>query len=132
MLYLLLVINFISCFLLDLDLEYRYWAFMEAHPAHLPVSHKAKAEALDVLTWALTDQLLPSHCATPAPFIQEECQELRTILASFNRGKQLCFARKQAELISPQKAITATAASKSASFPRFCFESVRLNFIHGT
>jgi len=89
--------NFISCFLLDLDLEYRYWAFMEAHPAHLPMSQKAKAEALDVLTWALTDQLLPSHRATPTPFTQEECQELRTILASFNRGKQLCCAARESK-----------------------------------
>jgi hypothetical protein len=67
-----------------LDLEYCYWAFMEFYPAHLPVSQSAKVEALDVLTWALTDRLLPSHRAIPAPFTQEECQELRTILMSFN------------------------------------------------
>jgi hypothetical protein len=60
---------------------------MESHPAHLPVSQPAKAEALDVLTWALTDRLLPSHRAIPAPFTQEECQELRTILMSFNSGQ---------------------------------------------
>ena len=89
--------QFISYFLLDLDLEYRYWAFMEAHPAHLPMSQKAKAEALDVLTWALTDQLLPSHRAIPAPFTQEECQELRTILASFNRGKHFCFSARESK-----------------------------------
>jgi len=59
---------------------------MESHPAHLPVSRRAKAEALDVLTWALTDRLLPSHRAIPAPFTQDECQELRNILISFNPG----------------------------------------------
>ena len=71
---------------LDLDLEYRYWAFMESHPAHLPVSQRAKVEALDILTWALTDRLLPSHRAIAAPFTREECQELRVILMSFNSG----------------------------------------------
>jgi len=59
---------------------------MEGHPAHLPVSHKAKAESLDVLTWALTDRVLPSHRGIPPPFTQEECQELRGILKSFNPG----------------------------------------------
>ncbi|KAF9535176.1 hypothetical protein CPB83DRAFT_831235 [Crepidotus variabilis] len=72
----------------QLDLEYRYWAFMESHPAHLPVSHKAKAEALDVLTWALTDQILPSNSTVPPPFGQDECQELRGVLNSFTRESE--------------------------------------------
>jgi hypothetical protein len=78
--------------LLDLDLG----AFMESHPAYLPVSQRAKAEALAVLTWALTDRLLPSHRSIPAPFTQDEYQELRTILMSFQPGK-ICFRHLRCE-----------------------------------
>jgi hypothetical protein len=77
---------------------------MEAHPAHNSLPAKAKMEAMDVLTWAWTgngfylptrapllklslflpiERLLPSHRAVPAPFTQEECQELMTLIRSF-------------------------------------------------
>ena len=39
---------------IELDLEFRFWSFMEAHPAHNALPHKARVEALDVLTWAWT------------------------------------------------------------------------------
>ncbi|TFK20580.1 hypothetical protein FA15DRAFT_658990 [Coprinopsis marcescibilis] len=68
----------------QLDMEFRYWSFMEAHPAHTTLPAKAKAEAMDVLTWAWTDRLLPSHRAIPAPFTQDECQELMTLIRNFN------------------------------------------------
>ncbi|KAJ3505857.1 hypothetical protein NLJ89_g7196 [Agrocybe chaxingu] len=72
----------------QLDLEYRYWSFMEAHPAHTALPHKARTEAVDVLNWAWTDRLLPSHRGIPAPFSQEECQELINILRSFSNDSQ--------------------------------------------
>ncbi|KAF9008065.1 hypothetical protein BDQ17DRAFT_1237288 [Cyathus striatus] len=66
-------------------MQYRYWSFMETHPAHTALPVKAKAEAMDILTWAWTaDRLLPSHHAIPAPFTQEECQELNNLLRSYN------------------------------------------------
>ncbi|KAF8967511.1 hypothetical protein BDZ97DRAFT_1755936 [Flammula alnicola] len=68
----------------QLDMEYRFWSFMEAHPAHTALPHKSKAEAMDVLTWAWTDRLLPSQRPIPAPFTQEECQELMALLRSFD------------------------------------------------
>ena len=37
-----------------MDMEYRYWAFIEAHPAHTSLPVNAKVEAMDVLTWAWT------------------------------------------------------------------------------
>ncbi|KAG5339845.1 hypothetical protein C0989_003302 [Termitomyces sp. Mn162] len=67
----------------QIDIEYRYWYFMEAHPAHTALPPNARAEAMDVLTWAWTDRLLPAHHAVPAPFAQEECQELTSLLRSF-------------------------------------------------
>jgi len=67
-----------------LDMEYRYWAFIEAHPAHTSLPVNSKIEAMDVLTWAWTDRLLPSQRTIPAPFTQEECQELMSLLRSFN------------------------------------------------
>ncbi|KAF8804295.1 hypothetical protein BYT27DRAFT_6700590 [Phlegmacium glaucopus] len=72
----------------QLDTEYRYWSFVEAHPAHNALPSKAKIEAMDVLTWAWTERLLPSHRAVPAPFTQEECQELMTLIRSFNDDHQ--------------------------------------------
>lgn len=71
----------------QLDMEFRYWSFMEAHPAHTALPAKARSEAMDVLTWAWTDRLLPSHRAIPSPFSQDECQELMTLLRSFNTDK---------------------------------------------
>ena len=76
---------------------------MEAHPAHSSLPEKAKMEAMDVLTSAWTgsgsicilmplcssfhssfiERLLPSHLVVPAPFTQEESQELMTIIRSF-------------------------------------------------
>jgi len=32
----------------ELDLEYRFWSFMETHPAHTALLVKAKAEAMDI------------------------------------------------------------------------------------
>jgi hypothetical protein len=40
--------------LIELDMEYRYWSFMEAHPMHTLLPVNAKIEAMDVLTWAWT------------------------------------------------------------------------------
>ena len=88
-----------------MDMEYRYWSFMEAHPAHTSLPANAKIEAMDVLTWAWTgkaptaatrakthlnpflDRLLPSQRTVPAPFTQEECQELMSLLRSFSNGQ---------------------------------------------
>jgi len=66
-----------------LDNQYRYWSFMEAHPAHVPISLAAHAEATDVLTWSYTDRLLPLSRSIPPPFTQGECQELMSLLRSF-------------------------------------------------
>ncbi|KAJ7667201.1 hypothetical protein B0H17DRAFT_1251845 [Mycena rosella] len=66
-------------------MEYRYWAFMEAHPAHASLPFAARREAMDVLTWAWTDRLLPpQQLPLPPPFTQNECHELLGLLRSFN------------------------------------------------
>lgn len=41
-----------------LDTEYRYWAFMESHPAHAPLPENAREDALDALTWSYTVMFL--------------------------------------------------------------------------
>jgi hypothetical protein len=66
-----------------LDNQYRYWSFMEAHPAHVPLALAAHGEATDVLTWSYTDRLLPLSRPVPPPFTQGECQELMSLLRSF-------------------------------------------------
>ncbi|KIK68361.1 hypothetical protein GYMLUDRAFT_153405 [Collybiopsis luxurians FD-317 M1] len=63
-------------------MEYRYWAFMEDHPAHIALPQNARKDAMDVLTWAWTDRLLPSQRSVSPPFTQAECQELSNLLRS--------------------------------------------------
>jgi hypothetical protein len=67
------------------DMEYEYWSFMMTHPAHALLPSESVTEAIDVLTWSYTDRLLPSSHPFQPPFSQEECQELLTLLRSFNR-----------------------------------------------
>ena len=43
--------------LLELDLEYRYWAFVEAHPSHIVLEARAKQEAYVAINWAMTGTL---------------------------------------------------------------------------
>ena len=85
---------------------------MAAYPAHISLPTKARMEALDVLTWAWTGNngfiysltslaeaytfssiecLFPSHCAVPAPFTQEECRELMTLIRSFGGTDHISF-----------------------------------------
>ncbi|PSR83451.1 hypothetical protein PHLCEN_2v5723 [Hermanssonia centrifuga] len=69
-----------------LDMEYRYWTYMEGHPAHAPLPDNAHAEAINTLTWCYTDYLLPSQQPTPAPFSPQECQELMGLLKAFDNN----------------------------------------------
>ena len=60
-------------FLKELDTEYRFYSFMEAHPAHNFLPAKAKIEAMDGLMWAWTGKsfFFPSHSRSPfAPAFQ--------------------------------------------------------------
>jgi hypothetical protein len=67
-----------------LDDEYRYWAFIEMHPAHIPrgIVEGARKDAIDALHWSYTDRLLthPHLPPTPPPFSQDECIELFKLL----------------------------------------------------
>lgn len=38
-------------------MEYRYWSFLESHPAHAPLAPESRAEAMDALTWSYTGSL---------------------------------------------------------------------------
>ncbi|KZP09953.1 hypothetical protein FIBSPDRAFT_759103 [Athelia psychrophila] len=66
-----------------LDGRYRYWSFMETHPAHAGLSVAAHAEATDVLTWCYTERVLPPAGPVAPPFTQAENQELMNMLRSF-------------------------------------------------
>ncbi|KIL57234.1 hypothetical protein M378DRAFT_88160 [Amanita muscaria Koide BX008] len=68
----------------QLDLEYRYWSFVEAHPSHVVLRPGAKQEAYEAINWAMTDRLLPTESPIPAPFTQEECSTLLDLLNRFD------------------------------------------------
>ncbi|KAF7333958.1 hypothetical protein MSAN_02397800 [Mycena sanguinolenta] len=73
-----------------LDMEIRYWAFMESHPAHVALPSGAQKEAIDVLTWALMDQVLAQpDVLLASPFTQTECQELLRLLRQSGDGSQI-------------------------------------------
>ncbi|KAF8884966.1 hypothetical protein BD779DRAFT_744577 [Infundibulicybe gibba] len=65
-----------------LDARYRYWSFMEVHPAHAPLPPSAQTEATDILTWASSALLLRLPRSASALFTQDECQEFITLLRS--------------------------------------------------
>jgi hypothetical protein len=96
-------------------MEYRYWSFMECHPAHAVLPLNAKNEAFEALSWAWTgkvlhrtfttppktsvDRLLPSNQVVPAPFSQDECQELNSLLRSFNADQDGIQTRLVARIL---------------------------------
>ncbi|KAH8092509.1 hypothetical protein BXZ70DRAFT_898238 [Cristinia sonorae] len=67
-----------------LDMEFRYWTFMESHPAHAVLPSNSHNEALDALKWTYTDTLLPTEQPMSPPFSPQECQELMSLLRSFD------------------------------------------------
>ncbi|KAF9445219.1 hypothetical protein P691DRAFT_282686 [Macrolepiota fuliginosa MF-IS2] len=83
----------------QLDMEYRYWSFMEGHPAHTTLPLNAKTEAFEALSWAWTDRLLPSNQVVPAPFSQDECQELNSLLRSFTADQDGIQTRLVARIL---------------------------------
>ncbi|KAI0371477.1 hypothetical protein BV20DRAFT_942006 [Pilatotrama ljubarskyi] len=71
-----------------LDMEYRYWGYIEGHPAHAPLPGETHSEAMDALKWSYTDCLLPSARPAPPPFAPQECQELMNLLRSFDTSSK--------------------------------------------
>ncbi|KAF8872197.1 hypothetical protein BD779DRAFT_1477689 [Infundibulicybe gibba] len=63
-----------------LDAKYRYWSFMESHPAHTSLPSDAHQDAIDALHWASTNEPIHSGRSTPAPFTREECQSFTALL----------------------------------------------------
>lgn len=50
----------------ELDMEYRYWCFVEGHPAHVPLPTESRTEAMDALKWSYTGGSQP-HPSTESP-----------------------------------------------------------------
>ena len=48
----------------DKDAEARYWAFMEAHPAHTTLPTNARNEAIEALMWIYSGKPRPCTGAT--------------------------------------------------------------------
>ncbi|KZT70260.1 hypothetical protein DAEQUDRAFT_667898 [Daedalea quercina L-15889] len=67
-------------------MQYRYWSYVESHPAHVPLTIESRGEALEVLKWSYSEHLLPAArpAPPPVPFTPQECQELMGLLRSFN------------------------------------------------
>ncbi|KAF8681319.1 hypothetical protein RHS04_02953 [Rhizoctonia solani] len=68
---------------IDLEMERRYWAYVETHPAHADVNPRATQEAIELLTWHYTDRFLAEKkrgekevIHVEPPFTPEESQEV--------------------------------------------------------
>ncbi|KAF8886908.1 hypothetical protein BD779DRAFT_1672962 [Infundibulicybe gibba] len=68
-----------------LDAKYRYWSFMESHPAHTSLPPDAHQDAMDALHWASTNEPIRSGRSTPPPFTREECQSFAALLQSIRK-----------------------------------------------
>ncbi|CAE6480542.1 unnamed protein product [Rhizoctonia solani] len=73
----------------DLEMERRYWAYVETHPAHADVNPRATQEAIELLTWHYTDRFLAEKkrgekevIHVKPPFTPEESQEVLEFLKS--------------------------------------------------
>ncbi|KAL1741477.1 hypothetical protein HDZ31DRAFT_84793 [Schizophyllum fasciatum] len=66
----------------DKDAEARYWAFMEAHPAHTTLPTNARNEAIEALMWIYSDNVISDEPGTraSAPFSREEAQSILRVL----------------------------------------------------
>ncbi|KIJ11004.1 hypothetical protein PAXINDRAFT_85177, partial [Paxillus involutus ATCC 200175] len=76
-----------------LDDEYRYWSFVEIHPAHI------SRDAIDALHWSYTDRLLTHPQPIPSPFSQEECQELIKLLNESSHSMTPAYTRIVARIL---------------------------------
>ncbi|KAF9254329.1 hypothetical protein L218DRAFT_550583 [Marasmius fiardii PR-910] len=65
-----------------LDAEYRYWSYMEDHPAHTSLPSNARKDAMDILNWTWSDGSMKSVDGRTAPFSQAECKHLLDHLKS--------------------------------------------------
>ncbi|KAG9089551.1 hypothetical protein FRC06_001490 [Ceratobasidium sp. 370] len=76
----------------DLEMERRYWAYIETHPAHADVNPRAVQEAIELLTWHYTDRLLAEKkrgekepINVKPPFTPEESHEVLEFLKSLSQ-----------------------------------------------
>lgn len=82
-----------------LDDEYRYWSYVEMHPAHVVLSQASRQEAADALHWSYTDRLLAHAQPIQPPFSQEECQELLRLLNDPSQQSTLSYTRMVARVL---------------------------------
>lgn len=82
-----------------LDDEYRYWSYVEMHPAHVVLSQGSRQEAADALHWSYTDRLLAHPQPIQPPFSQEECQELLRLLNDPSQQSTLSYTRMVARVL---------------------------------
>ena len=75
----------------------------------------------------LIERLFPSHRGVPAPFSQEECQELMTLIRSFGGTYQISLFFTINILIDKQMTMM-SMEPKHALFLRFSSKLVSLNF----
>ena len=50
--------SYVLSFFKEIDMEHRYWAFIQSHPAHTVLPPNAKSAAINTLAWAWTGTLL--------------------------------------------------------------------------
>ncbi|CUA67819.1 Titin [Rhizoctonia solani] len=93
----------------DLEMERRYWAYVETHPAHTDVNPRATQEAIELLTWHYTDRFLAEKkrgekevIHVQPPFTPEESQEvlefLKSVTADYSHANAVLKTRTVARV----------------------------------
>lgn len=49
-----ILVSMLKVLFKELDRAYRYWGYVEHHPAHAPLPEGAYSEALDFVEWSYT------------------------------------------------------------------------------
>ncbi|KIJ06865.1 hypothetical protein PAXINDRAFT_19933, partial [Paxillus involutus ATCC 200175] len=84
-----------------LDDEYRYWPFVEIHPAHISrtLSRLRDKTLENALHWSYTNHFLTHPQPIPPPFSQEECQELIKLLNESSHPMTPAYTRIVARVL---------------------------------
>ena len=75
-------------------MEYRYWGFIEGHPAHIQLPSDRHTEAMDALKWSYTGEPDSCSCLSRYILLTHATQTLSSQLLSRPRLRSLLMSAR--------------------------------------
>ncbi|KAF8885755.1 hypothetical protein BD779DRAFT_657191 [Infundibulicybe gibba] len=97
-----------------LDVKYRYWSFMSP-PSHTSLPLGAHQDAMDALSWASTDGLLPSHRSALRRSLKRNARVSPPSFNQFIRGERRLSARTRSRRSCLESSVGANPTSAPIS-----------------